>query len=87
MCVVKKVEDGERSHIECSNSLLLQSPPGILSLLDDVCYTIHAQSTGTDLKFMEKMGGTFSSHQHWKGFTSAFQVKHYAGEVNYDTYT
>lgn len=61
-----------------------KAPPGIFSLLDDVCYTIHAQSTGTDLKFMEKMSGPFGSHLHWKGFTSAFQIKHYAGEVNYE---
>jgi hypothetical protein len=50
--------------------------------LDDICYTIHAQSTGTDLKFMEKMDGAFNGHLHWKLGGTAFQIKHYAGEVS-----
>eukprot|EP01111_Echinosteliopsis_oligospora_P014912 TRINITY_DN5735_c1_g1_i3.p1 TRINITY_DN5735_c1_g1~~TRINITY_DN5735_c1_g1_i3.p1 ORF type:complete len:1071 (+),score=360.39 TRINITY_DN5735_c1_g1_i3:181-3393(+) len=61
-----------------------KAPPGIFSLLDDICYTIHAQSAGTDLKFMEKMSGTYGSHLHWKAMTGAFAVKHYAGEVTYE---
>lgn len=59
-------------------------PPGLFSILDDVCYTIHAQSKGTDVKFLEKANGPFSSHLHYRGFSTAFSVKHYAGEVTYD---
>lgn len=52
---------------------------GMFSLLDDICYTIHAQSgTGTDLRFLEKAVGSFSQHPHFRGFNGAFQIKHYA---------
>ncbi|KYQ89843.1 myosin IB [Tieghemostelium lacteum] len=61
-----------------------KTPPGIFSLLDDICYTIHAQSTGTDQKFIEKMTGLYDGHLHWRAMTGAFAVKHYAGEVTYE---
>jgi len=61
-----------------------KKPPGIFSVLDDVCFTIHATSKGTDVKFLQKMHGTFSGHLHFRGFDSAFTVKHYAGEVTYE---
>ncbi|EFA78234.1 myosin IB [Heterostelium album PN500] len=61
-----------------------KAPPGIFSLLDDICYTIHAQSSGTDQKFLEKMAGVFDGHLHWRAMTGAFAVKHYAGEVTYE---
>ncbi|GAM17836.1 hypothetical protein SAMD00019534_010110 [Acytostelium subglobosum LB1] len=61
-----------------------KAPPGIFSLLDDICYTIHAQSSGTDQKFLEKMAGVFDGHLHWRSMTGAFAVKHYAGEVTYE---
>lgn len=56
-------------------------PPGIFSVLDDVCYTIHAQSSGTDVKFLQKVGAAFDSHLHYRGFSTAFCIKHYAGDV------
>ena len=59
-------------------------PPGIFSVLDDVCFTIHATSKGTDVKFLQKMQGTFTSNVHFRGFDVAFSVKHYAGEVTYE---
>mmetsp|Transcript_21147 Transcript_21147/g.82083 ORF Transcript_21147/g.82083 Transcript_21147/m.82083 type:complete len:1100 (-) Transcript_21147:145-3444(-) len=59
-------------------------PPGIFSVLDDVCFTIHATSKGTDVKFLGKAGGAFSSHLHFRPFDTAFSIKHYAGEVTYD---
>ncbi len=74
---------GKRREVALNNCphFIMQAPPGIFSILDDVCYTMHAQSEGTDQKFMEKMG-VFSSHAHWKGFSSGFQVRHYAGDVS-----
>jgi len=36
-----------------------KAPPGIFSILDDVCYTVHATSDGTDIKFLSKLGGSF----------------------------
>lgn len=59
-------------------------PPGIFSVLDDVCFTIHATSKGTDVKFLGKAGGAFSSHLHFRPFDTAFSIKHYAGDVTYD---
>jgi len=62
-----------------------KAPPGIFSLLDDICYTIHA-ATGstTDLKFLEKVATMHSSHPHMRASSSAFTIKHYAGDVVYD---
>jgi myosin-1 len=61
-----------------------KQPPGLFSLLDDICATIHAQSEGTDEKFLQKAEGLHGSHQHFRGFTGAFAIKHYAGDVAYD---
>ena len=61
-----------------------KSPPGIFPILDDICATIHATSKGTDGKFLQKMQGAFSSHLHFRGFDTAFSIKHYAGEVTYE---
>lgn len=33
--------------------LTLQRPPGIVSILDDVCATMHGQSEGADLKLLQ----------------------------------
>lgn len=59
-------------------------PPGIFSVLDDVCFTIHSTSKGTDVKFLQKMQGGFNGNLHFRAFDSAFNVKHYAGEVTYE---
>jgi len=59
-------------------------PPGLFSLLDDVCYTMHAGSEGTDIKFLQKCSGTFQGHAHFRGMNTAFQIKHYAGDVTYE---
>jgi len=62
-----------------------KNPPGLFSLLDDICATIHAQGgSATDEKFLQKADGLFSGHQHWRAFTGAFAIKHYAGEVAYE---
>lgn len=40
------------------NVYLAKNPPGIFSILDDVCSTMHAVGTesGIDVKFLEKCG-------------------------------
>jgi myosin-1 len=64
---------------------LIEGKVGMFSLLDDICFTIHAQSgSSTDLKFLEKLTGNFGSHPHYRAFNGAFQVKHYAGDVTYE---
>ncbi len=58
--------------------------PGIFSLLDDVCATVHAESGGkTDQKALEKIGGAHQTHPHFKMFSGSFGIKHYAGDVVY----
>eukprot|EP01097_Dermamoeba_algensis_P012068 TRINITY_DN966_c0_g1_i1.p1 TRINITY_DN966_c0_g1~~TRINITY_DN966_c0_g1_i1.p1 ORF type:complete len:1106 (+),score=323.31 TRINITY_DN966_c0_g1_i1:51-3368(+) len=60
-----------------------KKPPGIFLVLDDICATIHAQAGNqTDLKFLQKLN--FASNIHFRGLDTAFQVKHYAGEVTYE---
>jgi len=59
-------------------------PPGLFSLLDDICFTMHAQSDGMDVKFLQKAQGAFPSHLHFRAMSKAFQIKHYAGEVAYE---
>ncbi|XP_065909782.1 unconventional myosin-Ie-like [Dysidea avara] len=60
-------------------------PPGILSVLDDVCATMHAQSEGADSKLIQKLGDTqLPGAEHFVGFNAGFTVIHYAGKVVYD---
>mmetsp|Transcript_7649 Transcript_7649/g.8405 ORF Transcript_7649/g.8405 Transcript_7649/m.8405 type:complete len:1044 (+) Transcript_7649:102-3233(+) len=61
-------------------------PPGIFSVLDDVCATMHSEEAdAADLKFLDKAGGFFSGNLHFRKLKNAFEVKHYAGSVTYET--
>ena len=33
--------------------VILQKPPGIMCVLDDVCATMHAQGEGADMKLLQ----------------------------------
>lgn len=62
-----------------------KAPPGLFSVLDDVCYTMHAIGNDSlDSKFVEKARGYFSGHLHFRTYDGGFEVKHYAGEVAYN---
>eukprot|EP00009_Paramoeba_aestuarina_P006262 CAMPEP_0201524616 /NCGR_PEP_ID=MMETSP0161_2-20130828/23827_1 /ASSEMBLY_ACC=CAM_ASM_000251 /TAXON_ID=180227 /ORGANISM="Neoparamoeba aestuarina, Strain SoJaBio B1-5/56/2" /LENGTH=1170 /DNA_ID=CAMNT_0047924107 /DNA_START=39 /DNA_END=3551 /DNA_ORIENTATION=- len=61
-----------------------QRQPGIFSIMDDVCATMHAGEDDADRKFLGKLVGAFNSHKHFRGGGNHFQIKHYAGEVNYN---
>ena len=41
-------------------------PPGIFSVLDDVCATMHAVKEGSDQQLRSKLAGSFSRHNHFK---------------------
>jgi myosin I len=58
-------------------------PPGIFSLLDDVCKTMHAQSEGADRAFVGKLSLMHSSHAHFSASSNGFIIKHFAGDVRY----
>jgi myosin-1 len=63
-----------------------KSPPGMFSVLDDVCFTMHAvDGDALDSKFVEKASGFFHSNLHFKAFDGGFQIKHYAGDVAYNS--
>ncbi|KAM4601251.1 myosin IEb isoform 2-T2 [Polymixia lowei] len=60
------------------------NPPGIMSILDDVCATMHAKGEGADQTLVQKLQGQISSHQHFSSWNRGFIVHHYAGKVSYD---
>eukprot|EP01080_Neovahlkampfia_damariscottae_P000976 gene976-9883_t len=63
-----------------------RKPPGIMSLLDDICATTKSMSAEqADGKFQQKLGDVFTSHPHlFSRGVSEFIIKHYAGEVSYN---
>ena len=63
-----------------------KKPPGIFSLLDDTCNTAHGmEADKADEKFCQKMQETYSDHPHFVPRGRQFILKHYAGDVNYDS--
>lgn len=60
-----------------------QNPIGIFTLLDDTCNF----PQGTDDKFLAKLGEHHSQHAHFQmgGRANSFIIKHYAGDVEYNT--
>lgn len=67
-----------------------KKPPGIFSLLDDVCATMHSmgndssQGQSVDAKFLEKATQFCSDNLHFYRKGTGFTVKHYAGDVTYE---
>jgi len=66
-----------------------KKPPGIFSLLDDVCATMHSMGnegpTGSvDSKFLDKATQFCSENLHFYRKGTGFTVKHYAGDVTYE---
>ncbi|XP_028985399.1 myosin IEb isoform X1 [Betta splendens] len=60
------------------------NPPGIMSILDDVCATMHAKGEGADQTMLQKLQGQIGSHEHFSSWNKGFVVHHYAGKVSYD---
>ncbi|XP_013883996.1 myosin IEb isoform X2 [Austrofundulus limnaeus] len=60
------------------------SPPGIMSILDDVCATMHAKGEGADQTLLQKLQGQIGTHEHFSSWNRGFIVHHYAGKVSYD---
>ncbi|XP_072038335.1 unconventional myosin-If-like isoform X2 [Amphiura filiformis] len=58
-------------------------PPGIMSILDDVCATLHAVTEGADEKLLQKLTGAQATHKHYNGTSDGFLIHHYAGKVQY----
>uniref|UniRef100_A0A8C6X0U4 Myosin IF n=1 Tax=Naja naja TaxID=35670 RepID=A0A8C6X0U4_NAJNA len=60
------------------------NPPGIMSILDDVCATVYAKGEGADQTLLQKLQSGVGTHEHFNGSSSGFIIHHYAGKVSYD---
>ncbi|XP_043935265.1 unconventional myosin-Ie-like [Protopterus annectens] len=60
------------------------SPPGIMSILDDVCATMHAKGEGADQTLLQKLQMAIGTHEHFNSWNKGFIIHHYAGKVSYD---
>ncbi|RKO84221.1 P-loop containing nucleoside triphosphate hydrolase protein, partial [Blyttiomyces helicus] len=61
-----------------------KKPPGVMAVLDDVCFTMHAVAEGADTTFVQKLDLACSSNKHYQGLQTQFIIQHYAGSVRYD---
>ncbi|KAG2470582.1 MYO1E protein, partial [Polypterus senegalus] len=57
-----------------------QNPPGIMSILDDVCATMHAVGEGADQTLLQKLRMQIGTHDHFNSWNQGFIVHHYAGK-------
>ncbi|XP_037310257.1 myosin IEb [Pungitius pungitius] len=60
------------------------NPLGLMSVLDDVCATMHAKGEGADQTLLQKLQGQIGSHEHFSSWNKGFIIHHYAGKVSYD---
>ncbi|XP_069723293.1 unconventional myosin-Ie isoform X2 [Phaenicophaeus curvirostris] len=60
------------------------NPPGIMSILDDVCATMHAVGGGADQTLLQKLQMQIGTHEHFNSWNQGFIIHHYAGKVSYD---
>nr|XP_020636437.1 unconventional myosin-If [Pogona vitticeps] len=60
------------------------NPPGIMSVLDDVCATMHAKGDGADQTLLQKLQAAVGNHEHFNSSSSGFVIHHYAGKVSYE---
>lgn len=58
-----------------------QNPPGIMSILDDVCATMHAVGEGADQTLLQKLQMQIGNHEHFNSWNQGFIIHHYAGKV------
>ncbi|XP_023669835.1 unconventional myosin-Ie isoform X1 [Paramormyrops kingsleyae] len=61
-----------------------KNPPGIMSILDDVCATMHAVVEGADQTLLQKLRVQVNTHEHFNSWNQGFIIHHYAGKVSYD---
>ncbi|XP_063173201.1 unconventional myosin-Ie-like [Candoia aspera] len=60
------------------------NPPGLMSILDDVCATMHAKGEGADHTLLQKLQSALGTHPHFNSWNKGFIVHHYAGKVSYN---
>ncbi len=52
-----------------------------MSVLDDVCATMHAKGDGADMTLLQKLHAAVGTHEHFNNWNSGFVIHHYAGKV------
>lgn len=52
-----------------------------MSVLDDVCATMHATGGGADQTLLQKLQGAVGTHEHFNSWSAGFVIHHYAGKV------
>ncbi|ETE57720.1 Myosin-Ie, partial [Ophiophagus hannah] len=57
------------------------NPPGLMSILDDVCATMHAKGEGADHTLLQKLQSALGTHPHFNSWNKGFIIHHYAGKV------
>lgn len=62
-----------------------QNPPGIMSIVDDVCATMHAVGEGADQTMLQKLRVQINTHDHFNSWNQGFIIHHYAGKVSLST--
>lgn len=53
-----------------------------MSILDDVCATMHAVGEGADQTLLQKLRMAIGTHEHFNSWNQGFIIHHYAGKVN-----
>ncbi|KAJ6651635.1 hypothetical protein lerEdw1_020767 [Lerista edwardsae] len=56
------------------------NPPGLMSILDDVCATMHAKGEGADHTLLQKLQTAIGTHPHFNSWNKGFVIHHYAGK-------
>lgn len=52
-----------------------------MSILDDVCATMHAKGEGADQTLIQKLQMQIGNHEHFNSWNKGFVVHHYAGKA------
>lgn len=58
-----------------------------MSILDDVCATMHAVGEGADQTMLQKLRMQINTHEHFNSWNQGFIIHHYAGKVSTSTST
>lgn len=58
-----------------------------MSILDDVCATMHAVGEGADQTMLQKLRVQINSHEHFNSWNQGFIIHHYAGKVSLSALT
>ncbi len=57
-----------------------------MSILDDVCATMHAVGEGADQTMLQKLRVQKNTHEHFNSWNQGFIIHHYAGKVSLSAY-